>query len=184
MAETEGLAGRHVAVHVCGSIAAYRACDVITELRRRGAGTRVAMTEGAQHFITATTLQALSGHPVVTAITDSADGHGMGHLSIASWAEMNVVVAASANVIARLAHGFADDAVTAAVLASRAPLLVAPAMETAMWEHPATVANIETLRSRGAVIVGPVSGRLASGAQGMGRLSPLSAIIMAAEDAL
>jgi phosphopantothenoylcysteine synthetase/decarboxylase len=141
---------------------------------------RVAMTAGARRFITAITLQSLSGHPVLDDVWEHAGTtHGMGHIDLGSWAEVQVAVAASANLIARLAHGLADDAVTTTVLASRAPLLVAPAMETAMWEHPATRANAEVLRSRGATFIGPVSGRLASGADGDGRMADVAAIVTA-----
>jgi phosphopantothenoylcysteine decarboxylase/phosphopantothenate--cysteine ligase len=171
---------RRVTIHVCGSVAAYRACDVITSLRKQGCEVRVAMTRNARHFITETTLQSLSGHPVARTVWQgSSDGHGMGHIDLASWAEVHAVVAASANLVARVAHGFADDAVTTALLASRAPLIIAPAMESAMWEHPATRANVETLRSRDVTFVGPVSGRLASGAEGEGRMSDVDDIVAA-----
>lgn len=171
---------RRVAVHVCGSVAAYKACEVITALRKQGCEVRVAMTRSARHFITETTLQSLSGHPVACSIWQrGAGGHGMGHIDIGSWAQSHAVVAASANLLARLAHGFADDAVTSSLLASRAPLLIAPAMETAMWEHLATQANVQTLRSRGVTFVGPVRGRLASGAEGDGRMAEVDDIVAA-----
>ncbi|MGH7723001.1 MAG: flavoprotein [Candidatus Dormibacteria bacterium] len=176
---------RRVAVHVCGSVAAYKACEVITSLRKQGCTVRVAMTASAPRFITAITLQSLSGHPVACDVGGAAgDGHGMGHLDLGSWARLHIVVAASANLIARLAHGFANDAVTATLLASRAPLLVAPAMETAMWEHPATCANVEVLQSRGVTFIGPVHGRLASGAQGQGRMAEVADLVTAVLDAL
>ncbi len=169
-----------VAIHVCGSVAAYRACDVITSLRKQGCDVRVAMTRSAQHFITETTLQSLSGRPVARRVWQrDDDGHGMGHIDLAAWAEVHAVVAASANLIARAAHGFADDAVTAALLATRAPVIVAPAMESAMWDHPATQANVEALRSRGVTLIGPVRGRLASGVEGDGRLADVSDILAA-----
>jgi phosphopantothenoylcysteine synthetase/decarboxylase len=171
---------RRVAIHVCGSVAAYKACEVITALRKDGCEVRVAMTRSARRFITETTLQSLSGNPVARTIWQGrAAGHGMGHIDIGSWAEAHVAVAASANLIARLAHGFADDAVTAALLATRAPLLIAPAMESAMWEHPATRANVETLHSRGVTFVGPVRGRLASGSEGEGRMADVGEVIAA-----
>ena len=184
----EQLAGRRVLVQVGGSIAAVKAGEVITLLRRRGAITRVAMTRSATRFVTPLALQSLSGNPVVVDLfregvargpedelpppgEGPGPGHGMEHLSLSEWAELQVVVGASANLLARLALGFADDAVTATALACRAPLVVAPAMETAMWEHPATRGHVETLRGRGAVVVGPVSGRLASGHEAMGRMA-------------
>jgi phosphopantothenoylcysteine decarboxylase / phosphopantothenate---cysteine ligase len=168
---------RNVAVHVSGSVAAYKACEVITALRKHDCDVRVAMTHGASRFITAVTLQSLSGHRVLEDAWEQAGGHGMGHIDLGSWAHVHVAVAASAGLIARLAHGLADDAVTTALLATRAPLLVAPAMETAMWEHPATIANVEMLRSRGVRFVGPVSGRLASGADGAGRMADVAAVV-------
>ncbi len=171
---------RRVAVHVCGSVAAYKACEVITTLRKAGCEVRVAMTPSARHFITETTLQSLSGHPVARSIRQAGgDGHGMGHIDLGSWAEVHAVVAASANLMARLAHGFADDAVAAALLATRAPLIIAPAMESAMWEHPATRANVETLRERAVMFVGPVRGRLASGAEGEGRMAAVDDVVAA-----
>ena len=173
-------APRRVAIHVCGSVAAYKACEVITALRKQGCEVRVAMTRSARHFVTETTLQSLSGHAVARTIWQAGEaGHGMGHIDIGSWAETHAVVAASANLLARLAHGFADDAVTAALLATRAPLIVAPAMETTMWEHPATQANVATLRSRGVGFVGPVRGRLASGAEGDGRMAEVADVVAA-----
>ncbi|MHB8717420.1 MAG: flavoprotein [Candidatus Dormibacteria bacterium] len=169
---------RRVAIHVSGSVAAYKACEVITALRRLDVETRVAMTAGAGRFITATTLHSLSGHSVLSDVWEvESSGHGMGHIELGSWADVHCAVAASASLLARLAHGLADDAVTTALLATRAPLVVAPAMETAMWEHAATVANVALLRQRGAIFVGPVSGRLASGAEGEGRMAPVSDVV-------
>jgi phosphopantothenoylcysteine decarboxylase/phosphopantothenate--cysteine ligase len=171
-------AGRNVAVHISGSVAAYKACDVVTALRKHGCEIRVAMTAGASRFITAVTLQSLSGHPVLEDVWEhDAAGHGMGHIDLGAWADVHVAVAASAGLLARLAHGLADDAVTTALLATRAPLLVAPAMETSMWEHPATRANVEILRTRGVRFVGPVTGRLASGADGAGRMADVTAVV-------
>ncbi len=171
-------AGRRVAVHVSGSVAAYKACEVITALRKHGCEVRAAMTSGASRFITAMTLQSLSGHRVLDDVWEhDAEGHGMGHIDLGAWADVHVAVAASASLIARLAHGFADDAVTTTLLATRAPLLIAPAMETAMWEQPATRANVEVLRARGVRFVGPVSGRLASGADGAGRMADVTAVV-------
>lgn len=174
------IADRRVAIHVCGSVAAYKACEVITSLRKEGCEVRVAMTRSARRFITDTTLQSLSGNPVARTIWQGGGaGHGMNHIDIGSWAEVHVAVAASANLLARLAHGFADDAVTSALLATRSPLLVAPAMESAMWEHPATRANVQTLTSRGVTFVGPVRGRLASGSEGEGRMADVEEVIAA-----
>ncbi|MGD1053951.1 MAG: flavoprotein [Candidatus Dormibacteria bacterium] len=199
------LQGRRVLVYVSGSIAAVKAGEVVTLLRRRGAETRVAMTEAATRFITPLALQSLSGNAVVTdlfrgtrgrrpggrsggAVAEAGDeqgpGHGMDHLDLSGWAELQLATGASANLIARLALGLADDAVTATALACRAPLVIAPAMETAMWEHPATQEHVETLRGRGAVLVGPVSGRLASGREAMGRMADPAEIVHAAAELL
>ncbi|HEV7679735.1 MAG TPA: bifunctional phosphopantothenoylcysteine decarboxylase/phosphopantothenate synthase [Candidatus Dormibacteraeota bacterium] len=166
------LAGRRVAVYIGGSIAAYKAGEVVTLLRKRGAEVRVAMTAGAQHFVTPLTFQSLSGHPVAAGVWDAPaeTAHGMEHLALSAWCEVQVGVAVTADLIAKLALGMADDAVTTAALACRGPLLLAPAMETAMWEHPATEQNAGVLRTRGAWIIGPASGRLASGREGAGRM--------------
>jgi phosphopantothenoylcysteine synthetase/decarboxylase len=175
---SEDLQGRRIAVYVSGSVAAFKAGDVVTGLRKRGAETRVAMTAGAQHFVTALTLQSLSGQPVAVDLWSGVSGgHGMEHLALSSWAELQVAVAASANLIARLALGLADDAVTASALACTAPLVIAAAMETAMWEHPATQQHVATLQDRGAVFVGPTSGRLASGKDGMGRMAEPAEVV-------
>lgn len=182
------LQGQRILVSVGGSVAAFKACTVVTELRRRDADVRVAMSNGAQHFVTPLTLQSLSGHPVATTqwetSTPTSGEAGMVHLTLSAWAQLHVVVAASANLIARLALGFADDAVTAIALASTAPLLIAPAMETAMWKHAATQHNCALLRERGAHFVGPVSGRLASGHDDEGRMAEPDAIVAALEKLL
>ncbi len=179
------LTGRRVLVYVGGSVAAFKAAEVVTILRRRGAEVRVAMTPAATRFLGPLTLQSLSGHPVVIDLFEAAEaGHGMEHLHLSEWAELQLAVAASANLIARISLGLADDAVTATALACRAPLLVAPAMETAMWDHPATRGHVETLRSRGVVMVGPGVGRLASGREGPGRMAEPEEIVAAVETVL
>jgi phosphopantothenoylcysteine decarboxylase / phosphopantothenate---cysteine ligase len=181
----QSLSGRRVAVYVSGSIAAYKAGEVVTLLRKRGAEVRVAMTAGAQRFVTPLTMQSLSGHPVATSQWDAAGAeHGMEHLSLSAWCEVQVGVAATADLIARLAHGLADDAVTTTALACRAPLLLAPAMETAMWEHPATQANVAALQKRGATLIGPTTGRLASGREGAGRMAEPEEIVESIHAAL
>ncbi|MFN2568609.1 MAG: flavoprotein, partial [Candidatus Dormibacteria bacterium] len=182
----EALAGRRVCIHVGGGVAAFKAASLITDLRRGGAEVRVVMTPNATRFITPLTLQGLSGHTVITdlwggdvgtgpgagPVTGPEDaGDGMPHLSLSGWCDVQVVIAATANLIARLAHGFSDDAVTTTALACRAPMLIAPAMETSMWEHPATQANVAILSGRGVTMVGPVEGRQASGRLGSGRMA-------------
>jgi phosphopantothenoylcysteine synthetase/decarboxylase len=181
------LEGRRVLVSVGGSVAAFKACEVITDLRRSGAEVRVAMTDAATRFVTPTLLRALSGNPVASSMWEddgTGEGHGMSHLTLAAWCEVQVVVAASADLIARLALGLANDPVTATALACRAPLLVAPAMETAMWEHPATQGHTATLTSRGARIIGPVRGRLASGHESTGRMVEPDEIVAAVGEIL
>jgi phosphopantothenoylcysteine decarboxylase/phosphopantothenate--cysteine ligase len=178
---------RRVLVSVGGSVAAFKACDVITELRRRDHEVRVAMTEAATRFVTPTLLQALSGHRVTASLWETEHGdaeHGMSHLDLAAWCEVHVVAAASADLITRLALGLADDAVTTTALASRSPVLLAPAMESAMWEHPATQASVATLVARGARILGPVRGRLASGREDTGRMVDCAVIVDAVEETL
>ena len=179
-----------VLLGVSGGIAAYKACEVVTSLRKLGAEVRVAMTEAGARFVSPMTFQSLSGNPVAASVWDtpaegaSASGHGMAHIALSGWAELQVAVPASADLCARLALGLAGDAVTATALASPAPLLVVPAMETAMWDHPATAAHIATLRDRGSAIVGPVSGRLASGHVGAGRMAEPDEVLTAVARAL
>lgn len=184
---TLALESRRVLVGVGGSVAAFKACQVVTDLRREGAEVRVAMTEAATRFVTPTLLRALSGNRVASSLWDdegAAVGHGMSHLDLASWCELQVVVAASADLIARLALGLAGDPVTATALACRAPMLIAPAMEAAMWEHPATQGNVATLIARGATVVGPVHGRLASGHESTGRMAEPEAIVTTVRECL
>ena len=180
-------ADRRVALYVSGSVAAYKACELVTLLRRAGAEVRVAMTAAGARFVSPMTFQSLSGNPVATTLWDDAAGaaaegarHGMAHLGLGAWAELQIAAPASADLIARLALGLADDAVTTTALACAAPLLVAPAMETQMWDHPATRAHVETLVARGATVVGPEPGRLASGHQGVGRMAPPASVLAAA----
>jgi phosphopantothenoylcysteine decarboxylase / phosphopantothenate---cysteine ligase len=177
------LAGRRVLLHVSGSIAACKAAEIVTLLRRRGAEVRVAMTANATRFVTPMTFQSLSGHAVATDLWEPGEGgtaaHGMAHLGLGGWAELQVAAPASADLCARLALGLADDAVTSTALACAAPLLLAPAMETRMWEHPATRAHLATLRARGARVLGPHRGRLASGEEGMGRMAEPAEVVEA-----
>ena len=184
---TLALDGHRVLIGIGGSVAAFKACEVVTDLRREGADVKVAMTEAATRFVTPTLLRALSGHRVVSSIWDAdpgEDGHGMSHLDLGAWCEVQVVVAASADLIARLALGLASDPVTATAMACRAPLLVAPAMESAMWEHPATQGHVATLMARGARLIGPVYGRLASGHESTGRMAEPDVIVSVVRELL
>lgn|SRR5690625_4453917 len=173
------LQDQRILVCVGGGIAAYKVCDLVRRLRDAGAAVRVAMTDSAQRFVTAASFQALSGEAVRTSLWDPAAEAAMGHLELAGWADRIVVAPGTADLIARLAHGFADDLVTTLCLASEAPLTVAPAMNHRMWRHPATQANVETLRGRGAQVVGPDDGPLAEGESGPGRLAEPLAIVAA-----
>src|SRR5688572_8054084 len=137
------------------------------------------MTAGAQQFVTPLSFQALSGNPTRTTLWDSAAEASMGHLELARWADRIVIAPATADLLAKLAHGFADDLVSTLCLATTAPITVAPAMNHRMWLHPATQANIATLRSRGVQVVGPEEGPLAEGESGPGRLSEPEAIVAA-----
>jgi len=173
------LQGRHILLCVCGGIAAYKAVELVRRLRDAGAQVRVAMTEHAQHFVGTATFQAISGQPVRTSLWDAAAEAAMGHLELARWADRIVIAPATANTLAKLAHGFADDLVTTLCLATTAPLTVAPAMNHRMWLHPATQANMTLLRERGVQVVGPEDGPLAEGESGPGRLSEPDAIVVA-----
>lgn len=173
------LPGRRVLLCVGGGIAAYKALELVRRLRDAGAEVQVAMTAGAQQFVTPLSFQALSGHLTRTTLWDSGAEQAMGHLELARWAEHIVVAPATADLLARLAHGLADDLVGTLCLASTAPLTVCPAMNHRMWLHPATQANIATLRQRGAQVVGPNDGPLAEGESGPGRLAEPGQIVAA-----
>lgn len=173
------LQGRRVLLCVCGGIAAYKSADLVRRLREAGAVVRVAMTENAQRFVGAQTFQALSGEPVRTSLWDPQAEAAMGHLELARWAQHVVVAPATANTLARLAHGLADDLVGTLCLATEAPLLLAPAMNHRMWRHPATQDNVRTLQARGAALVGPDDGPLAEGESGPGRMAEPAAIVAA-----
>ena len=173
------LQGQRILLCVGGGIAAYKALELVRRLRDAGATVQVAMTAGAQHFVTALSFQALSGHPARTSLWDEGAEQAMGHLELARWADRIVIAPATADLLARLAHGQADDLVTTLCLASTAPLAVVPAMNHRMWQHPATVANMALLRSRGVQVIGPEDGPLAEGESGPGRLSEPDAIVAA-----
>ncbi len=178
MAEaSDKLQGRRILLCVCGGIAAYKAAELVRRLRDAGATVQVAMTDGAQHFVGTATFQAVSGLPVRTSLWDAAAEAAMGHIELARWADRIVVAPAPADTLARLAHGFADDLVTTLCLATTAPISVAPAMNHRMWLHPATQANVATLRERGVQVIGPDDGPLAEGESGPGRLREPGAIV-------
>jgi phosphopantothenoylcysteine decarboxylase/phosphopantothenate--cysteine ligase len=155
---------------VTGGIAAYKSAELTRRLKDRGADVQVVMTTGAQHFITPQTFQALSGRPVRTDLWDAAAEAAMGHIELARWPSRIVVAPASADFIARLAHGLAGDLLTTLCLATDVPITVVPAMNRLMWANPATQANVATLRQRGITILGPAAGEQACGETGPGRM--------------
>ncbi|EIC19896.1 bifunctional phosphopantothenoylcysteine decarboxylase/phosphopantothenate--cysteine ligase CoaBC [Thiorhodovibrio frisius] len=161
---------------VSGSIAAYKAAELIRRLRERGAEVQVVMTAHARAFISPLSLQALAGRPVRSELFDPSAEAGMGHIELARWANQILIAPASANLIARLAHGLADDLLTTLVLASQAPLAIAPAMNQQMWSHPAVQENVARLLSRGLRLLGPESGEQACGEVGSGRMLEPAAI--------
>jgi phosphopantothenoylcysteine decarboxylase / phosphopantothenate---cysteine ligase len=176
--------GRRVLVGMSGGIACYKACDVVRQLRQAGADVQVVMTRGAREFVAPLTLQTLSGARVGTDTFDLTEESEIGHIRLADGADVVVVAPATANVIAKMAHGIADDLLTTVLLATRAPILVAPAMNVHMWEHPATQANVRTLVERGVRIVGPAAGSLACGYEGAGRLVEPADVVEAVACAL
>lgn len=168
------LTNRRILLGVSGGIAAYKSCELVRRLGDLGAKVRVVMTEGATHFVSATTFQALSGEAVRVSLWDEQAEMAMGHIELARWAERIIIAPATADTIARLAHGMANDLLTTVCLASAAPLYVAPAMNQQMWAHPAVQENVAALRRRGVHILGPASGDQACGDIGSGRmLEPL-----------
>ncbi len=164
------LTNKRIVVGVTGSIAAYKSAETVRRLRDAGAEVRVAMTRAATEFITPLTMQALSGHPVHLNLLDAQTESAMGHIELARWADAVLVAPASADFIARIAHGLADDLLSTLCLAARSPLAVAPAMNWQMWDNPATQSNVARLRERGARIFGPGSGSQACGETGPGRM--------------
>lgn len=173
------LAAKRILLGISGGIAAYKSADLVRRLKERGAEVRVILTDAAQQFITPLTLQAVSGNPVSTSMLDPAAEAAMGHIELAKWANLIVVAPASADVIARLAHGMANDLLTTCVLASAAPVAVAPAMNQQMYNNIATKQNLATLRKHLFHIYGPGAGEQACGDVGYGRmLEPLELVAL------
>lgn len=168
---------KKVLLGICGGIAAYKSAYLIRELTRLGAEVRVVMTESAQHFITPLTIQALSGHEARTDLFDSQAERAMGHIELARWADYLLIAPASANCLAKMAQGIADDLLSTLYLVADVPVLVCPAMNRSMWAHPATQANVLLLKERGVVFVGPEEGAQACGEYGLGRVSEYESII-------
>lgn len=171
-----GLQGRRILLGLTGGIAAYKCAELTRRLVEAGANVQVVMSEGAQQFITPLTMQAVSGHAVPTSLWDHAAELGMGHIELARWADLVLIAPATADCLARLVHGRADDLLTTLCLATEAPLMLAPAMNQVMWAHPATRENVRILTERGAVLVGPETGELAERESGPGRMAEPLAI--------
>jgi len=178
------LQGKNVVLGVTGGIAIYKAVDLCSKLVQAGANVDVIMTEAATHFVTPLPFQTLTKRPVSVDMFQLLRDTEMAHISLSKKADVLVIAPATANTITKLALGLADNLLTSTALASRAPLVIAPAMDADMWAHPATQQNVQLLRSRGAVFVGPARGRLASGRMGQGRLAPIEDILGAIRQTL
>ena len=178
------LAGKTVVLCVTGGIAAYKAADLTSKLRHAGAAVRVLMTESATQFISPMTFETLSGNRTVVDTFDRNFAWEVEHISLAKAADVFVIAPATANVIAKAAHGIADDMVTTTLLATKAPVVIAPAMNTGMYDNPVTQQNLQTLRMRGFHIIDPAAGRLACGDTGRGKLPDTPVLIQGIERAL
>ena len=178
------LSGKTVVLGVTGGIAAYKACELTSRLRKAGAQVYVVMTKNACEFVAPLTVETLSNHPVVTDTFARPEKWEVEHVALAKRADVFVIAPATANIMAKLAVGLADDMLSTTALATRAPLLIAPAMNTGMWENAATRQNVETLRARGARLIGPEGGFLACGDQGAGRMSEPETIFDAIAETL
>ena len=165
------LVNKHILLGVTGGIAAYKSADLVRRLRDAGSQVRVVMTRAATGFITPLTMQAVSGHPVHLHLLDPQAEAGMGHIELARWADVVLVAPASANFMAKLTHGLADDLLSTVCLACTVPIALAPAMNRQMWAHPATQANRQTLEGRGVYLFGPGEGGQACGEVGLGRMA-------------
>ena len=161
---------KNILLGVCGGVAAYKSAELVRLLQREGFEVRVMMTAAAARFVGPLTFQALSGHPVATNLLDADQESAMGHIRLARWPDQILIAPATANFMARIAHGLADDILSAVCLAAQVPIRLAPAMNTAMWLNPATQSNRQVLESRGIRLLGPGQGELACGESGEGRM--------------
>jgi phosphopantothenoylcysteine synthetase/decarboxylase len=170
---------KNIILGVTGSIAAHKAVDLASQLTRQKCAVRVVMTADAQRFITPLPFKTLTRNPVVTDLYDEEEGWKPAHIQLADEADLLLIAPATANVIARLANGIANDALTCIALAlnDRAKILIAPAMNGRMWQHPATRSNVATLKKRGVEFIGPEAGMLSCGYEGLGRLWPVDRIV-------
>lgn len=171
MGKSKGLfEGRRILVGVTGGIAAYKGCELVRRLSELGAEVRVMMSRAAQEFVTPLTFQTLSGNPVQTELFNLTEEQKIGHIDLADWAELIVIAPATADFLAKSAHGMADDIVTTVLLATKAQVLLAPSMNVQMWENPITQENVAKLKRLGQIILDPAEGPLACGYEGKGRL--------------
>lgn len=177
-------ATRNIVLGVTGSIAAYKAAELTSQLTKQNCSVHVVMTADALRFITPLAFKTLSRNPVVTDLYDEEEGWKPTHIKLADEAELLLIAPATANTIAKLAHGVADDALSCIALAlnPKAKVLIAPAMNGKMWLHPATQKNVEILKERGAEFIGPEEGMLSCGYEGIGRLWPVDAIVRRAAE--
>lgn len=176
------LEGKQILLGISGGIAAYKSADLVRRLQDQGAEVRVVMTTGAQAFIQPLTFQALSGNPVHTSLLDEQAEAAMGHIELARWPDLILIAPASANSLARLAHGMADDLLSTLCLATDKPILVAPAMNRLMWANEATQANVATLAARGMTVIAPDAGEQACGEVGAGRMPEPLALVQSVID--
>jgi phosphopantothenoylcysteine decarboxylase/phosphopantothenate--cysteine ligase len=171
------LKGKHILLGITGSIAAYKAATLIRLLAKAGAEVQVVMTAAARHFITPLTMATLSKRPVLVEFYNPENGSWNSHVSLGEWADYYLIAPATANTLAKMVHGIADNLLLTAYLSARCPVIVAPAMDVAMYNHPANVRNVARLRERGVAVIAPSSGSLASGLEGKGRMEEPEEIV-------
>ena len=171
------LKGKHILLGVTGSIAAYKAATLVRLLTKAGAEVQVVMTAAAKHFITPLTMATLSRRPVLVEFYNPENGNWNSHVSLGEWADYYLIAPATANTIAKMVHGIADNLLLTAYLSARCPVIVAPAMDVEMYNHPANVRNMALLKERGVAIIEPSSGSLASGLEGKGRMEEPEKIV-------
>ena len=178
------LTGRNIVLGITGGIAAYKSAEIVSRLRHSGANVHVIMTRNATEFVAPLTFRTLSANPVAINTFESPEYWNVEHVALAKWADLFVIAPATANILAKMAHGIADDMLSTTVLATKAPVLVAPAMNTGMWTAEATRANVAVLESRGVLFSGPDSGILACGDEGAGRMSEPEDIVRQIDEIL
>jgi len=166
-----------IVLGVTGGIAAYKSCEIVRRLKEQGAETHVMMTRAAREFVTPLTFQTLSGHPVHTELFSLTEEHEIGHISLADRADLILIAPATADILAKIAHGICDDLITTVVCATKAPVILAPSMNVNMWENPITQENVRRLRQHRYQILEPDVGSLACGYEGKGRLPEVEIII-------